>query len=179
MVCLAGPSGSGKSLFLRAIADLVINEGLVELDGVERSRIEPTAWRRQVGYLPAEVLWWEPRVREHFLTAPSADQLERFRLPVDCLGWDPSRLSTGERQRLGILRLLDRSPAMLLLDEPTANLDDENTSLVEGAILEYASSRRAGVLWVSHDSMQARRVGHRMFRFEGKAMKAVESGGSS
>jgi ABC-type iron transport system FetAB ATPase subunit len=45
-------------------------------------------------------------------------------LPGDCMDWQVARLSTGEKQRLGFLRALEDSPQVLLLDEPTAALDE-------------------------------------------------------
>src|ERR1019366_6852366 len=61
-----GPSGSGKSLFLRMIADLDPNEGEVFLDGVARSTMTAPAWRRQVVYVPAESGWWTDHIIDHF-----------------------------------------------------------------------------------------------------------------
>ena len=63
---------------------------------------------------------------------------------------DPARLSTGERARLALLRLLARSPEVLLLDEPTANLDAGSRGLVIRRIERFRKDRRAAVVWVSH-----------------------------
>jgi ABC-type iron transport system FetAB ATPase subunit len=73
------------------------------------------------------------------------------------------RLSSGEKQRLALLRLLANQPRVLLLDEPTANLDPENTRRVEAVIREYCRERAAAVVWVSHDREQAARVADRQF----------------
>ncbi|MDH3346207.1 MAG: ATP-binding cassette domain-containing protein, partial [Kiritimatiellaceae bacterium] len=64
---LSGPSGCGKTLLLRALADLDPAEGAIYLDGAERAEMAAPAWRRQVGWLPAEASWWADRVGEHFL----------------------------------------------------------------------------------------------------------------
>ena len=66
--CLAitGPSGSGKSLFLRMVADLDPNQGEVFLDGVERRTLPAPAWRRKVVYSAAEPGWWHERVWRPF-----------------------------------------------------------------------------------------------------------------
>ena len=65
-VAVRGPSGAGKTLLLRAIADLDPNEGLVCLDGHDRSMIAGPEWRRLIGYVPAEPGWWAETVGEHF-----------------------------------------------------------------------------------------------------------------
>src|SRR5208282_3582871 len=65
-VAVRGASGAGKTLLLRAIADLDPNSGGVRLDGVDRSVMRAPLWRRRVGYLPAEPGWWTDRIGEHF-----------------------------------------------------------------------------------------------------------------
>src|SRR5690606_11730155 len=65
-VAVMGPSGSGKPLLLRAIADLDPNEGSVILDDARREAMPAPRWRRLVGYLPAESGWWADRVGAQF-----------------------------------------------------------------------------------------------------------------
>lgn len=156
-----GASGAGKSLLLRAIADLDPSRGTVSLDGRERSTMPAPHWRTLVGYLPAEPGWWAERVADHFHDWPAVAPLaERLSLPA---GMDAARvahLSTGERQRLALIRALERDPRVLLLDEPTSALDAGATAKVEALIEER---RRAGlaVVWVTHDPDQAARVSPR------------------
>ncbi|AGA32142.1 ABC transporter related protein [Thioalkalivibrio nitratireducens DSM 14787] len=166
LVQITGASGSGKSLLLRALADLDPNQGQVRLQGQDRNGIAPTDWRRQVAYVPAETAWWAERVQEHFPSnwdrQQALDWLQRFSLPEEALDWEVERLSSGERQRLGLLRAFLNHPRVLLLDEPTANLDLENTRRIERAVRGYLAEEDAGALWVSHDTLQRNRLGGRI-----------------
>jgi len=170
LVSLSGPSGAGKSLLLRAIADLDPHAGEARIGGVPRSALSAPEWRRRVGLLPAESYWWEDRVGDHFpVPSPrvgandpeTAALLSRLDFGIEVLDWSVSRLSTGERQRLALARLLANRPEALLLDEATANLDPLNRDRVEAVIRDYRRARAAAVLWVSHDPEQRRRLSGR------------------
>jgi phosphate-transporting ATPase len=160
-IAVRGPSGAGKTLLLRAIADLDPNEGLVCLEGRNRSTITGPEWRRLVGYMPAEPGWWADTVGEHFSEWTAALALIRdLGFSEEAKGWPISRLSTGERLRLALIRALTVRPKVLLLDEPTAALDRTSVAAVESLI---ATQVRAGlaVLWVTHDPDQAKRIAQR------------------
>jgi len=166
LALVSGPSGSGKSLLLRAVADLDPHEGEAWVDGVARSSLPAPEWRRRVGLLPAESHWWADQVGAHF--PPRADAagellplLERLGFGPEVLDWSVGRLSTGERQRLALARLLANRPEALLLDEATANLDPVNQARVEAIVTDYAKANAAAVLWVSHDPEQRQRLGGR------------------
>ncbi len=165
-VCLSGPSGAGKSILLRAIADLIPHAGDARLDDRWCSRMTPTEWRRQVGYLPAESFWWSDRVGDHFAD-PAAVEFDALGFGSEVLDWEIGRLSTGERQRLALLRLLANRPRALLLDEPTASLDPDNVLRVESLLSRYREQHRAPVLWVSHDTAQRARLAHRVLHLDG------------
>ena len=162
-IALQGPSGVGKSLLLRAIADLDPNEGTVKLDGTLRETVPAPLWRKQVTYLAAEPGWWADTVQEHFTAWDDAMPLiARLGLPPSCGTWPIQRLSTGEKQRLGLARGLMLRSRVLLLDEPTSALDATSTAIVESIVTERISSG-TGVIWSTHDRAQARRVGSRLF----------------
>jgi phosphate-transporting ATPase len=160
-VVLRGPSGAGKTLLLRAIADLDPAAGRVSLDGIDRDAIPAPAWRRQVCYLAAEPGWWAERAVDHVVDWTIAAPLaERLGLPAAIGAAPVARLSTGERQRLALVRALVNRPRVLLLDEPTAALDDDSRLAVE-ALLAERRAEGAALLWVTHDMAQAARLGGR------------------
>lgn len=171
-VCLSGSSGAGKSLLLRALADLDPHEGTVRLNGHDCLSLVPAQWRRRVGYLHAESQWWLDRVGAHFPHG-IPQGLEQLGLPAQCMEWEVGRCSTGERQRLALLRLLANRPEVLLLDEPTASLDPTATAAAEALVAEYRTTHQAAVLWVSHDPGQIARVADRHFRVEAGQLKEV------
>ena len=164
-VCLSGPSGSGKSTLLRAIADLDPHTGTAYLDDTECQSVDAPRWRRLVGLLPPESQWWYDRVRDHFATMDD-EWLEQLGLNRKILDCRITRLSTGERQRLAILRLLMNQPKVLLLDEPTASLDAKSVRRVENLIHAYQQRHRVPILWVSHDPLQIRRIAIRRCRIQ-------------
>jgi ABC-type iron transport system FetAB ATPase subunit len=165
-LAVSGPSGSGKSLFLRALADLDPNDGTLTLGGEDRNAMPAPRWRRRVTYVPAESGWWAERVGEHFedwdAAAPSA---ARIGIPAEAGGWPVARLSTGERQRLALLRALVQGARVLLLDEPTSGLDVEATWAVEARLREFLADGGA-LVFVTHDPAQARRLAGRSLRFD-------------
>ncbi|MFV0438632.1 MAG: ATP-binding cassette domain-containing protein [Desulfopila sp.] len=93
-------------------------------------------------------------------------RLGRLGFAEDVLGWQVSRLSSGERQRLAFVRALLPRPKVLLLDEPSSALDEVCTGLLETLVGEMRHSRQLTVLWVSHDQAQLARVADRIFTVE-------------
>lgn len=163
--CLAlmGPSGAGKSLLLRAIVDLDPSIGNVTLGARARADMASSEWRKLVALVPAESGWWADRVRDHFPAKSEATELIGKLGLIGALEWDVARLSSGERQRLAIARALCRKPHALLLDEPTASLDEHATGLVENLIRGCCGEGMA-VLLVTHDRPQAERMAKRVLR---------------
>ncbi|OZB74095.1 MAG: hypothetical protein B7X37_06765 [Halothiobacillus sp. 14-55-98] len=161
ILTLYGQSGIGKSQFLRALADLTPHTGDVLLDGVSQTKIRPEHWRKQVGYVPAESGWWADVVAQHFSEQPPEAWLSMLSLAPELLDAPVERLSTGERQRLALVRALVLQPKVLLLDEPTANLDQRNAQKLIELVKTYAQSEQAAVIWVSHDVDERALLGNR------------------
>ncbi|OEU47923.1 MAG: hypothetical protein BA862_09015 [Desulfobulbaceae bacterium S3730MH12] len=177
---LSGKSGIGKTQMLRAITDLIPHSGKILLDGVSSTTFPAPLWRSMVTMVPAESFWWYDIVGDHFSAEFDADSLQGKLAAVgfkeDVLNWQISRLSTGEKQRLALIRGLCNTPSVLLLDEPCSALDGYHTALTEALILNYLQHNNASVLWVSHDHEQLQRVAERELCLEkgGLIEKTVE-----
>lgn len=178
-VGLSGKSGVGKTQLLRAITDLIPHTGEVLLEGVSSTSFSAPLWRSRVTMIPAESFWWYDIVGDHFSAKGEMESLKKKLAAVgfvgDILTWQVSRLSTGERQRLALIRGLCNKPSVLLLDEPCSSLDGYHSTLVESFVLEYLQRNRAAVLWVSHDPEQLQRIADRELFLEQK--KLTESRG--
>lgn len=161
-VIIQGPSGVGKSRLLRAMADLDPHGGSCYLYDRSTANYRPSEWRRQVVLVPADSVWWAPTVGSHF---PSSDAIRRTAVAralklgfsEDVLGWPADRLSTGQKQRMALLRALALEPPVLLLDEPVANLDVASALLVTGLLADYMNEdgKQRILVMVSHQEAPA------------------------
>jgi ABC-type iron transport system FetAB ATPase subunit len=168
-VSVMGRSGAGKSILLRMLADLDPHGGEALLDGVRCTSMAASAWRAMVTYVPAESGWWAERVGDHFTAndpaknrQPAMNLLPAMGFPENAFEWPISRLSTGERQRLAVLRALQSTTRVLLMDEPTSGLDAASIGLVEALLRDRLASGMSIVL-VTHDPEQAMRMACRRF----------------
>ena len=168
-ILVDGPSGSGKSSLLSAVMGaLPVSQGRVTADGVDLDRIDPVAWRARVAWCPQEAHVFDSTLRGNLLLArgreaavgddemtgvlravglaPLLDQLSDGL--ASTVGRSGRSLSGGERQRLAVARALLADADILLLDEPTAHLDDATADVMMSDI--RAASRDRIVVLVSH-----------------------------
>jgi ABC-type iron transport system FetAB ATPase subunit len=166
---LAGKSGIGKTQLFRAITDLIPSGGEILLEGISCSAFNPTQWRTRVTMVPADSSWWYDRVGDHFPLSNRTSLQESCKLlglDAEILNWQVNRLSTGERQRMALLRSLQNQPTVLLLDEPSSGLDAYHTGLMENFIDNYGRVNESAIVWVSHDPEQLKRVADKILRME-------------
>lgn len=173
-ISLSGTSGSGKSLLLRAIADLDPHGGQILLSGESQDNTPAPDWRRQIGLLPSDYLFWGDITADSMIAndLPGV-MLQRASLPGNIIDKPVNQLSSGERQRLALLRLLQIKPTCLLLDEPCSHLDPETTLKIEQLILEYQTMHDCPVIWVSHDKAQKARVANRHFSLDNGRLEEI------
>lgn len=162
-VLLTGPSGSGKSTFLKILASLITPTfGQIFFRNSEVTTLKAEAYRQQVSYcfqtpqlfgqtvydnlaLPWQIRRQKPQ-RDKLVAA-----LESVNLSPDMLNKPVEQLSGGEKQRVGLLRNLQFMPEVLLLDEVTSALDEENRLSVLSLINRISAEEKVAVVRISHD----------------------------
>ncbi len=188
IVALVGPSGSGKSTVAALLLGFLQPQaGAVTVDGRSIAELDSVAWRRQVAWLPQRPTLFTGSVRDNIaLDGPHATDREvreaaalagadeflaDLRRGYDTrLGEGGRALSSGERRRIALARAFVRDAPLLLLDEPTANLDPETASRVVDGIRRHAAGR--AVLVIEHRA-DAAAVADRVVRIEGGRAVAV------
>jgi putative ABC transport system ATP-binding protein len=169
---ILGPSGSGKSTLLRLLNRLADpDEGVVRLRGADVRELDPLALRRRVGLVPQLPAPLPGSVAENIRYGPalvrrSVDPvapLSLAGLDESFLDRDASRLSVGEQQRLMLARALALEPEVLLLDEPTAALDERAKAGVEEALDRLGG---LSMVLVTHERAQAERLADRIVELD-------------
>jgi tungstate transport system ATP-binding protein len=166
--CLMGPNGAGKSLLLRVLANLVVpDRGQVSWANTSPDRARAPG----LGFVfqkPVMLRRSAAANIRYALTATGIKGRERTQkiefvleqASLSHLARSPARLLfAGEQQRLAIARSVAVEPEILLLDEPTANLDPTATDAIE-SLTKDISARGTKIIFVTHDIGQARRLAH-------------------
>jgi len=166
VLALAGPSGCGKSTLLAVLLGLIAPErGVVRVGGVDLAELDPTAWRARLAWVPQRPHLFAASVAENvrlgrdhasdedveaaIAAAGLADVVAKLPQGIDTvLGDRGAGLSAGERQRVALARAFLRDAPLLLLDEPTANLDGQTEQEVLQTVRRLSQGRT--VLLVAH-----------------------------
>ena len=175
---LIGPSGCGKSTILRLILGLAApTEGEVLFRGRPVTRSSATESRRRIGYVvPDGGLFPHLTARDNVLLLgrhlerPEGELFSRLgelasltRFPEDALGRYPAELSSGQRQRVGLMRALLLDPELLLLDEPLGALDPMVRSRLQDDLRQIFRESSRTVVLVTHDLAEASYLADRIF----------------
>ena len=176
IVAIVGPSGAGKSTLMRLIAllerpttgtaEVRLNGASVTYDSVsidERRKMvmvfqRPSLLSRSVYDNVAYPLRLRGNRNGHKLITHALERVSMLPLADS----NPGQLSGGELQRVALARALVLNPALMVLDEPTANLDPANIRIIEGLIREQNAEHGTTMLIVTHNIFQAKRLAHRV-----------------
>ena len=163
VVLLRGPNGSGKTTLLRVLAGLDRPQaGEVSFEGAAATRALRADRRQRLQYVSSQPCLFSTSVRanlDYGLSRAGIDRAERRRRVDQAIDWarlgevldtEPGRLSSGERQRVAIARARALEPSVVLLDEPTANLDARARAQVL-ALVSALCAGGAAVLIAAHD----------------------------
>lgn len=166
-IAIVGPSGSGKSTLLHILGGVdVPTSGEVIINGTKISDLDETALaifrRRQIGliyqfYNLIPILTVEENLMLPLLLDGRKPDQKQIEMLVEKLGLEnrlkhlPNELSGGQQQRVSIGRALLNSPALLLADEPTGNLDSENSKEIIKLLRQFNKENKQTVIIITHD----------------------------
>lgn len=170
LLAVRGPSGCGKTTLLLTAGSLLRpSDGQMSIDGQDPYALSPEMRSRlrahTIGFVFQQFhLIPYLTVRQNIMTAslavPLKEASDRAQQLISRFGLDdradhvPARLSTGERQRTALARALLNEPKVIMADEPTGNLDEDNAQTVFGYLSQYVSDGGC-VLLVTHDDRAA------------------------
>jgi ABC-type lipoprotein export system ATPase subunit len=185
-ISIVGPSGSGKSTLLKIIGLLdTPSAGSIVIDGMECSKINETKQtifrRKLIGFifqsynlLPDFTAIENVMFAQEILGSPKKLAMERAKELFAKLNIShrqnnyPSQLSGGEQQRVAIARSLINNPRLILADEPTGNLDSENTNNVAKILENISKEHNITTITVTHDMNVAKKADKIYVLNEGK-----------
>ena len=190
-VAIVGPTGSGKTLLMRALTQLdPIDEGNIFWRGEAIQGDAIPRFRQQVIYLQQRPTLIEGTVEDNcqlpftlrvhrqknslYSQEVVLSLLDRVGRTEGFLEQSTRDLSGGEAQIVALVRAIQLQPTLLLLDEPTAALDDESTRMIEQLVLGWfeVSARDHAFVWVSHNKEQVARIADRVVVIENGQLSA-------
>jgi len=174
LVVLLGPSGCGKTTLLRLVNRLIEHDsGTILVGGRDNTSVPPTELRRGIGYVIQSVgLFPHMRVENNIAVVPrllgwdsariSRRTVELLTLvglpPAEYRRRYPSQLSGGQQQRVGLARAMAADPAIMLMDEPFAAIDNITRRRLQDELIRIQRTVRKTTLFVTHDVEEALRL---------------------
>lgn len=182
VLAITGPSGAGKSSLLRLLNRLdEPTAGQVTFRGNNYRDLAPPVLRRQIGMVMQSPNLFSGTVRQNILFGPAQrgqvvkdSEIQNLLDQVGLSGYaeqNVETLSGGESQRVSFARTLANTPEVLLLDEPTAALDEESALGIERLILNVVAASKMTCLIVTHNLAQASRIAPKTVYMEHGSVK--------
>ncbi len=188
LISIVGPSGSGKTTLLRLMDGLDFpDSGEILIDGTRLTKETAPVIRANVGMVFQNTVLFDASVYENVayslkfrglpndLIRQKVEAALNLVILKDLAKRSALTLSGGEAQRIALARVLVYDPDLILLDEPTANLDPANALIIEGA-LRNANLQGKTIVLVTHNIFQARRLAKRVgLLLEGEMVEVQET----
>ncbi len=190
-IAITGPSGSGKSTMLQLLAGLdkptkgnvsIDNQNIQSLSELKKSelRLNSFGFVYQFHHLLEDLNVFENILIPQQLqnTNTSKDSIDKVNHLLDDLGltsratYLPWKLSGGEKQRVAIARAIINDPEFLFLDEPTGNLDDKNSEIVQDLIMSIAKKYDMTLILSTHDKNFANKM-NTIYKINNKTINEV------
>jgi putative ABC transport system ATP-binding protein len=184
-ISIVGPSGSGKSTLLKLSSHLISpSNGTIFFHDKNLMEYDSALLRKKIAYCFQTPYLFGNKVVENFNfpfeirnKVPDPDRmctlLSKFNLEKSILNKDTKNLSGGEKQRIALIRTLLFPPEILLLDEVTSALDDENRAIVEN-VISSLSKEGITILWITHNQEQSRKIGSKLLTIANGKLISLE-----
>lgn len=186
---LLGTSGSGKTTTMRMVNRLIEpTSGQIRIEGRDIMDRDPVELRRGIGYAIQHIgLFPHMTVAQNIMVTPKLLEWSRSRMEervdelLSMVGLEvesfrdryPSQLSGGQKQRIGVARALAADPPVVLMDEPFGALDPITREQLQNEFLELESVIRKTILFVTHDIVEAVRMGDRVALLDDGALQQL------
>lgn len=184
---ITGPSGSGKSTLLKIIATILSKtDGEILYNGKSIDSYEPTEYRKEVSYCFQSPVLFGETVKDNlefpysirqmeFDETKAVDYLKMVGLTDDYLNKSITSLSGGEKQRIALIRNVLFQPKILLLDEVTSALDEENRQFIWKWLHDMRQQTDMTILMISHNETEAALADKHIHIVAGKMVDKGES----
>lgn len=175
LITISGPSGSGKSTLLKLIANMIEKtSGEIIFDDKKMEDYSPTIYRQEISYFFQNPVLFDQTVKDNLIFPYTIRQLpfdethavnllEEVKLSKDYLNKTIESLSGGEKQRIAFVRNLLFQPRILLLDEVTSALDQENSDIIYQIIKKLNQNNQMTILWITHNQNEYLSSNKRLF----------------
>ena len=162
ITCIFGESGSGKTSLLKLLNNLIsCEQGEILYNGENIERIKPVDLRRDVIMLPQTPVIFEGNIRDNLIKGiifskkdiPNDEFLQKTLKSLNLdksLEQDAEKLSGGEKQRIALGRAILMDSKVLLLDEPSSSLDENNETMIMKSISSYVNTHDKTLVFVTH-----------------------------
>jgi putative ABC transport system ATP-binding protein len=184
-ISIVGPSGSGKSTFLKLCCNLISpSHGNIFFKERPITELSPMELRKNISYCFQTPYLFNDTVLDNIEFPYSIrnmevdnekvlDLLTLFNLDKEYIKKEVKNLSGGEKQRIALIRTLLFPPEILLLDEITSALDNNNTLIVEN-VIKSLNDKDITILWVTHNQEQSKKYANKVITLENGEIQSLE-----